>query len=310
MILLMDMGTSNTRLFLFDGQRVLDTEKGSFGAGSTLAEGRTFLETGVRSLIGTILARNNLSETDISHIVASGMASSELGIAEVPHLAAPTTLCDLVNGMETVKVESITEIPFCIVPGVRKNNENGEIEDMMRGEETETFGICDLMGIEKNAVLVLPGSHNKVLALDENGAISDFVTCMSGELMSAVSGHTILRGAVSYDYNLDEGALCEGAAFAKDNGLGAALFRVRVLTKRQGANADKISSFFSGAVLSSDAELAKEYAREGRTVYVGGKASLRHALAILIGGSVQELPDEVSASAVSHGLSLICKKMK
>ena len=310
MILLMDMGTSNTRLFLFDGQKVLDTEKGAFGAGSTLSEGRAFLENGVKSLIGTILARNGLCECEISYILASGMASSELGICEVPHLAAPAALSDLVNGLRPIKVETITAIPFLIVPGVRKNNDAGEIEDMMRGEETETFGICDLMQVDKNAVLVLPGSHNKILALDENGAICDFATSMSGELMSAVSGHTILKGAVSYDYALDEEALREGAEFAKRFGLGAALFRVRVLTKRQNAGADAISSFFSGAVLSSDAELAKEYAKEGRKVYVGGKESLRHALAILIGGDVCELPDEVSANAVSHGLSLICKKMK
>ena len=310
MILLMDMGTSNTRLFLFDGQKVLDTEKGAFGAGSTLSEGRAFLEERVKALIGTVLSRKSLAEKDVSCIVASGMASSELGIAEVPHLAAPATLSNLVEGMATVKVDAITEIPFRIVPGVRKNNAGGEIEDMMRGEEVETFGICDLMGIEGNAVLVLPGSHNKVLALDENGAICDFVTCMSGEMMSAVSGHTILRGTVSYDYRLDEDALREGAAFAKEMGLGAALFRVRVLTKRQGADPDAISSFFSGAILSADAELAKGYAKQGRTVYVGGKASLRHALAILIGDDARELPDEVSGSAVSHGLSLICKKMK
>lgn len=310
MILLMDMGTSNTRLFLFDGQTVLDTEKGAFGAGSTLSEGRAFLEASVKRLIGTVLSRNNLDEDNILHIVASGMASSELGICEVPHLAAPATLRDLVDGIKTVKVEGITKIPFCIVPGVRKNNADGEIEDMMRGEETETFGICNLMEVEGNAVLVLPGSHNKILVLDENGAICDFVTCMSGELMSAVSGHTILRGAVSYDYVLDEEALREGAAFAKEFGLGAALFRVRVLTKRQEVNPDAISSFFSGAVLSADAELAKDYAKQGRTVYVGGKESLRHALAVLIGGDAQELPDAVSGSAVSHGLSLICKKMK
>lgn len=309
MILLMDMGTTNTRLFLFDGEKVLDTEKGAFGAGSTLSEGRAYLEERVHGLIETILERNHLSARDIPYIIASGMAGSELGIAEVPHLAAPATLSDLVDGIKTVKVEAITEIPFRIVPGVRKNNAEGEIEDMMRGEETETFGICDWLGIDKNVVLVLPGSHNKVLTLDENGAICDFATSMSGELMSAVSGHTILKGAVSYEYTLDEEALREGAVFAKEMGLGAALFRVRVLTKRPGADADKISSFFSGAILSADAELAKKYAGQGKKVYVGGKASLRHALAILI-GNAEELHDAVSDNAVSHGLSLVCKKMK
>lgn len=309
MILLMDMGTTNTRLFLFDGDRMVDKAKGSFGAGSTLSEGHAFLEVSVRGLIETLLKRNKLSARDIPFIVASGMAGSELGIAEVPHLAAPATLADLVDGIKTVKVEAITEIPFRIVPGVRKNNAEGEIEDMMRGEETETFGICALMGLDKNVVLVLPGSHNKVLTLDENGAICDFATAMSGELMSAVSGHTILKGAVSYEYTLDEEALREGAAFAKEMGLGAALFRVRVLSKRPGADADKISSFFSGAILSADAELAKEYAGQGKKVYVGGKATLRHALAILI-GNAEELPDAVSDNAVSHGLSLVSRKMK
>ena len=309
MILLVDMGTTNTRLFLFDGEKVLDTEKGAFGAGSTLSEGRAYLEERVHGLIETILERNYLSARDIPYIIASGMAGSELGIAEVPHLAAPAALSDLVEGIQTVKVEAITEIPFRIVPGVRKNNAEGEIEDMMRGEETETFGICDLMGMDRNVVLVLPGSHNKVLTLDENGAICDFATSMSGELMSAASGHTILKGAVSYEYTLDEEALREGAAFAKEMGLGAALFRVRVLSKRPNADADKISSFFSGAILSADAELAKEYAGQGKKVYVGGKATLRHALAILI-GNAEELPDAVSDNAVSHGLSLVCKKMK
>ena len=68
MILLMDMGTSNTRLFLYDGERVVDSGKGAFGAGSTLAEGREYLTSHVRGLLCDILDRNGLAEADVSAV--------------------------------------------------------------------------------------------------------------------------------------------------------------------------------------------------------------------------------------------------
>ena len=306
MILLMDMGTSNTRLFLYDGERVVDSGKGAFGAGSTLAESREYLTSHVKGLLCDILDRNGLAEADVSAVVASGMASSELGICEVPHLNAPANLSDLAKNVRKVTLPEITSIPFFVVPGVRVNEASGALRDMMRGEEVETFGICDLFGIRENAVLVLPGSHNKIIALDASHGIVDFTTSMSGEMMSALGNHTILRGSVSYDFTLDETALREGAAFAEANGFGAALFHTRVLDKRGDVSRDAVSSFFDGVILSSDASLIRKAAK-GNQVYIGGRESLRHALAVLVGGDVHELPDEVSENAVSHGLALISK---
>jgi len=307
MILLMDMGTSNTRLFLYDGSRVIDHERGSFGAGSTLSEGREYLISHVKGLICNLLARNGLAEKDVSAIVASGMASSELGICEVPHLHAPVTLSDLAKNVKQITLSEITSIPFFIVPGVRINESSGALRDMMRGEEVETFGICDLCGIHEDAVLMLPGSHNKIIILDASRGIVDFVTSMSGEMMSALSSHTILRSSVSRDFALDENALREGADFVDTHGLGSALFHVRVLDKRGDVNSDAVSSFFSGVVLASDAMLARKAVANGGQVYIGGRESLRHSLAVLVGDDVHELPEEVSGNAVSHGLALISK---
>jgi 2-dehydro-3-deoxygalactonokinase len=297
----MDMGTSNTRLWLCDGERVLSSEKGAFGAGTTLSHGKQILHSNLRELLLKLLADAKIKENEVSYILASGMASSELGILEVPHLPAPAGLCDLVKGIQRTCIEQVTGIPFLIVPGVKITDADGNIADMMRGEETETFGIADLFGIKGKALLVLPGSHNKAILL-EDGKIADFATALSGELLSCIAADTILKANVSFDFTLDNSALLEGSRYATAKGLGAALFHVRVMGKN-GASADTCSSFFFGAVLSEDVTTIRSLDADA-PVYVGGRQNLRAALAALL-GDCTEIPDNVSSNATLHGLMTI-----
>lgn len=301
MTIYMDMGTSNTRLWLCDGERVIASKKGAFGAGTTLKDGRQALETDLRELLSELLSEANVKEIEISYIVASGMASSEIGILEVPHLPAPKGLDDLAKGLQKTYVRQVTEIPFFIVPGVKITDGDGNIADMMRGEETETFGIADLLGIGDKALLVLPGSHNKAILL-ENGKITDFATALSGELLSCIATNTILKANVSFDFELDRAALLDGSRYATEKGLGAALFHVRVMGKN-GASTDACSSFFFGAVLSEDVKTIRALDADA-PVYVGGRRNLRAALVTLL-GECTEIPDDVSDTATLHGLGLI-----
>ena len=84
----MDMGTSNTRLWLCDGDRTIASEKGAFGAGTTLKDGRQALEASLRELLLKLLSGAGIKENDVAFILASGMASSEIGILEV-HTSKP-----------------------------------------------------------------------------------------------------------------------------------------------------------------------------------------------------------------------------
>ena len=297
----MDMGTSNTRLWLCAEGCVIASEKGAFGAGTTLKDGRQALETALRELLARLLSAADAKENDISCIVASGMASSEIGILEVPHLTAPKGLDDLANGLQKTYAKAVTDIPFFIVPGVKITDKDGNIADMMRGEETETFGIADLCDIKDKALLVLPGSHNKAILL-ENGKITDFATTLSGELLSCIATDTILKANVSFDFELDRAALLDGSRYATEKGLGAALFHVRVMGKN-GATTDACSSFFFGAVLSEDVKTIRTLDADA-PVYVGGRQNLRAALAILL-GDCTEIPDNISMGATLHGLTRI-----
>lgn len=304
MILYMDMGTSSTRLWLSDGNRDLASQKERFGAGLSLSEGHDVLEARLRAMISELLTKANVKESEVEFILASGMASSELGIAEVAHLPAPAGPKELKAGLCAISLPHITSIPFRIVPGVKMQDGKGNIRDMMRGEETETMGLCDLLGLSDDAILILPGTHNKVI-LVQGGKIVNFATSMSGELLQIINDHSILRGNFDYDFIPNEDALGKGFAWATREGLGSALFHVRVMSKN-GESKDAMSSFLFGAVFSQDIMTVRSLGAEA-PIYVGGKASLRVPLCRLLSGNCLEIPESQSALAVRHGLELIGK---
>ncbi len=302
MIIYMDMGTSSTRLWLMDGERELAHKKERFGASLSLSEGHNALNGRLSALISSLLDEADAGVGDIEYILASGMASSELGLYEVPHLPAPAGLCELKSGIFGISLPEITPIPFRIVPGVKMLDEKGKIRDMMRGEETETMGLCDLLGLSEDAILVLPGTHNKIILI-RDGKIVNFATSMSGELLAVISEHSILSGNLDYDFTLDEAMLEAGLTWAMCEGLGSALFHVRVMSKN-GESKDAMSSFAFGAIFSQDMMTARTIGASA-PICVGGKESLRKPLCKLLGGKCREIPDTESALAVKHGLMLI-----
>ena len=83
-ILTLDMGTSSTRIALHYNE-IFDEIRGDFGARYSLFEGKNALYARTKELICEILQRNSLSECDVEYIVASGMATSEMGLCEVAH---------------------------------------------------------------------------------------------------------------------------------------------------------------------------------------------------------------------------------
>ena len=129
------------------------------------------------------------------------MITSDMGLLEIPHVSAPASAQDLKNAMREQAFPEIAPFPITFIPGVRNfaapvDLENFSMMDMMRGEETEAIGLYDLLGLKEKAMLVLPGSHNKFVAMSEEGKILGCMTSISGELLDAMTHHTILADAV------------------------------------------------------------------------------------------------------------------
>ncbi len=303
-ILCIDGGTTNTRVRLVIDGVITDTEKTDIGSSN---KDNTELKRACREMIGGLLSRNGLTESDIRFIMAAGMLTSELGLYCLPHSVLPAGAADLAKAAKTVVLEEICSIPFVFTPGLKQAAVGG---NMMRGEEAECFGLCSVYPTDGPVAVILPGTHNKVI-LYENGTITDLYSMMSGELFAALSAHTLLRHSFPDEMpnGFDGEALLLGAEDCRTNGLTEAALRVRSIEKGGGKSALWLKSYLSGAVLACDIQSMQKHCGE-RTILLGGPKALKKQFAALIphylpDNRLIEAKDEDGDTATTLGQILI-----
>jgi 2-dehydro-3-deoxygalactonokinase len=118
-------------------------------------------------------------------LIISGMASSSLGMMELPYKELPVGI----SGQELHKVilpaTDRFPHPMLIISGVRT------ADDVMRGEETQLIG-CPA----ENGLYLFPGTHSKHIRVKEDKIVG-FTTYMTGEFFHLLSQKSILTGAVT-----------------------------------------------------------------------------------------------------------------
>ncbi|MDF9797561.1 2-dehydro-3-deoxygalactonokinase [Catalinimonas alkaloidigena] len=119
--------------------------------------------------------------------IISGMASSSIGIKNLPYGKLPSPLKDIRIPFEVLKgTENITYL----ISGLATE------EDVMRGEEVQVLGaIQETHCFNKDAIILLPGTHSKHVIIKEEQILT-FQTYMTGELFSLLQSHSILRHSV------------------------------------------------------------------------------------------------------------------
>ena len=309
MILCLDGGTTNTRIRLMDGTRTVDAE--AVKIGSSERDNRA-LRDAVAQMIRTLLTRNGLRQADIPAILAAGMVTSEFGLYELPHLLLPAGIDELARGAKRVEIPEITSIPFWFVPGVKGTDAE---PDMMRGEETECVGLCAAMGVREPAAVILPGTHNKVILFDGE-RMTAIASMMSGEMIAALSGHTLLRHSLPdpLPKAYDETALFAGADYCRQYGLTDAALRVRSIAKAGTRTPEWLSSYLVGAVLYCDIISIREKSH-GYPLLIGGSDPLRSEVTLLaaryLDNRLLPVDPDLSAAATAVGqdriYSAICR---
>ena len=259
MYLLIDGGTTNTRVIRSDGKHFSLCASAHVGAGNNAHLAAFVRET---------LAANG-SEGDI--VLASGMIGSKLGLCEIPHLPTPAGISELHDGIRKVFLPEVSPYAIHFIPGVKNASERLQNTDVMRGEETELYGLCE--HAEADALYVLPGTHTKGIRTDETGRISNFCTYLSGELISALHKSTILGNSFEFYEETDPDFLCQGYELCENAGINRALFKGRVLDTAFGCSSKQVYSYRLGAVLHDE---IKNLAAAGAKTYIlGGKKELR-----------------------------------
>ena len=277
-----DWGTSNLRVMrIAEGGAVLDSRADPRGAGG-LASGQ-FREV-LHDVAGDWL-------NDGLPVLVSGMAGARGRWREMAYLPCPAGVADLASA-----VASPDDAPHVsIVPGVAVF-EDGRLQDLIRGEETQVFGL----DAPDDAVVVGPGTHSKWIRTAD-GRITDFRTFMTGELFAAIRKGTIL-GAEMGESGVDDEAFAAGVQRSlRDPAVTAALFSVRVegLAGRlsPASSADYLSGLLIGAEVAAQAD-----ANHRPVILIGAEAlSPRYAAALAQGG-FQDVRIADGAAATAKGL--------
>ena len=256
-----DMGTTNTRVWLISGNEVLRRASASVGARDTARDGSDKrIRAALRDLIGQVrTAEDEASLVIPTCVIAAGMITSPLGLVEVLHVPAPAGRCEIATSVMRQHFPDITELPVFLVPGVRSGSVHSDPKmigdtDVMRGEETLCVGLMRLGLLKAGGTLLNLGSHWKAITIDYDGYISTSVTSMSGELIHAAQSHTILASALTQKRpgSLNEEWTEAGMREHRRSGLARALFCIRLLEQRNGCTPDDRFAFLIGAFVASD----------------------------------------------------------
>lgn len=139
------------------------------------------------------------AETTLAGVpmVISGMASSTIGLAELPYKPLPFAVdgSDLLT--KTIAPTTDFPHPVLLISGVKS------ADDVMRGEEVQLVG-CGFENTPEEQLFLHPGTHAKHVTV-QHGQATALKTYMTGEFFSLLSTQSILAASVEQG-----GALAEG----------------------------------------------------------------------------------------------------
>jgi 2-dehydro-3-deoxygalactonokinase len=234
-------------------------------------------------------------------VLLSGMIGSRQGWKEAPYRDCPADATNVVQAMAKLTLSDGRNVH--VVPGLRYVDPEGG-HDVMRGEETQIFGLPDLERGDR--VVCLPGTHSKWVAV-RNGRIERFATYMTGEVYAVMSKHSILGRLLVGDAH-DPMAFAAGLDLARrDGGLLHHLFRVRTAGLMNAMGGERLSSYLSGIVVGHEvrAALAGFPARQVGLVGSGPLTSLYAEALRRHGVEPRSGPEDAAA----HGLYRLAAAM-
>jgi len=203
----------------------------------------TFVQKGVEY----IQARR--SETLVGlPIIFSGMASSSIGIKELPYGTVPFDAEGKHITAEYFPATAAFPHPICLISGIRSE------EDVMRGEETQVVGVLAQLGdLKTESIFLFPGTHSKHIWV-KGHEVRQFKTYMTGEFFDLLSNKSILSASVEKHHDtVHWPSFNKGVEVARSSNLLSASFMVRAqhlfgkLTKEE--NHDLLSGLIIGTEL-------------------------------------------------------------
>jgi len=263
-LIAIDWGSSSFRAYLLapDGKVIGETASGD-GIGSVAASA---YPATLERLVGHWLDANLFLP-----VIASGMVGSRHGWREAPYVRCPAGPIEVAQRLTAVEADGRRIV---LAPGLSYANEADV--DVMRGEETEIFGVAETGA----RFIVLPGSHSKWARVEGERVVA-FKTYVTGELFAALRDHTIAGAFARAAPAKASGAAFalgveRGAAAAADkakSGLLGLLFGARALPLMGKLDPDDSGEYLSGLLIGAEIGEARRL-HPGETPHIAGAEAL------------------------------------
>ena len=288
-LIAIDWGSSSFRAYLMaPNGEILDEVASGDGIGSVAAGA---YPATLKRLIGRWLeAHPSLP------VVASGMVGSRHGWREAAYVKCPAGPREVATQLTPVEADSRR---VHLAAGLSYVDEAAQ-PDVMRGEETEIFGVAD----SGARLIVLPGSHSKWAKVNGDRVVA-FKTFVTGELFAALRDHTV-AGA----FARAAPAKSPGEAFALGVRRGAAavacegksgviglLFGARSLPLTGGLAEDDAGEYLSGLLIGAEIGEARRFFPGEEPHVAGAEALVARYLAAFeaLGVSARTAPRRAAA---------------
>ncbi|MBR9777903.1 MAG: 2-dehydro-3-deoxygalactonokinase [Cytophagales bacterium] len=230
-------------------------------------------------------------------IVCSGMASSSIGIKELPYSDLPIDVNGNSVGLEYFPMSEDFDYSLLLVSGLRSS------DNVMRGEETQLIGVVrQLENFSGNGIFILPGTHSKHIKV-EGYKVSNFKTYMTGEVFQLMAYQSILSKSVKSNSNekykeIFEVGVKEGASSA----LLSVLFKARTNELFGRYSKEENFHYLSGLLIGN--ELSNLVEEKDSCIYLCSEGKLHPNYVIgmeTLGLHAEVLPEEWVRKSVIHG---------
>jgi 2-dehydro-3-deoxygalactonokinase len=192
-------------------------------------------------------------------VIVSGMASSSLGMEEIPYAELPFDINGSQASVRVFKNFNGPDANLLLVSGVKSD------EDVMRGEEAQLIGLIKINEVSlqehQKVVFVFPGTHSKHIFV-KDGFVTDFKTFMTGEIFNILSEHSILKDSIDLSKSSELTNVADILAF------------------KQGVEASGSSSLLHNLFTVRTMQLFGKFGKEQNSFYLSG---------LLIGTELRQL---------------------
>lgn len=202
---ILDFGTTNVKLYLCEGEQIVQKTVENVGIKDFSNNIMTVsMEDYICDLLSRSLEKLGKTMADLRRLICFGMITAETGLKEVPHLTAPASLEQMKESVFEWKDQTFLpeHVQVLMIRGVKKPLYQGEdmlkrLEiDFMRGEETQCIGVLKKLDVKEAVNVVVLSSHTKLIHINDRCEIADSITTLTGQLFDLLQTRTIVGKSI------------------------------------------------------------------------------------------------------------------